>query len=244
MTVEADTARIFRAAASDLRTQDGVVAPHEVGFVGYCGPDGSTIGLSVSSTKHGSRLLVRWRQHPQLRELQIENPTGDVSIHDPASASALLIRIAAALDETVTTPTRARDRAALELCAALGSSWACIRGRRNAIRMNSVRIWAATSITPPILRIGRPHGRVESLLREFTQGYRTTRANMNLLPEGGSTGGPNERFELAGRMDMMRFSEDGDVVEAMRQVAAARSLAHPVLRPAERIEAILSEAGA
>lgn len=245
MTVEADTARIFRAAAADLRVQNAPVVANEVGFVRYCGPDGSTIGMSVSKIKGRTRLLVQWSQRPQLRQLEIGDPTGDVTFGDVASASALLIRIAASLDETETQPPRPRDRAALELCAAIGSAWACIRGRTGPVTMNSVRIWAATSMTPPVLRIGRPHGAVESLLRQFVSGYRTTRADMNLQPKSAAfPGGPTECFELSGKMDMLRFSEDGGIVEAMRQIATARSLAHPVHRPADRIEAALAEAGA
>lgn len=243
MTVEADTARIFRHAAGSLSVQNSQVRPEEVGFRRYRTENGSTLCMDLRDGRMGRMLVVQWRQEPQLRELEIASPIGIDDVDTPESAASALVRIASAMDGDRSRPIRTRDRRAIELCAAIGSVRGCLQPARGTPKAESLRVWAGTIVTPPFLRFDRRLGALERSLMPFMEGYRTTRANMNLQPSS-SLGIQKERFELSGAMENIRCPAGGGVVEAMRQVSLARSLAHPVLRPIETIDAALAEAGA
>jgi hypothetical protein len=243
MTVEADTARIFRHAAEVLTVQDSPVRPEEVGFRRYRTGSGSTLCMDLRDDRMGRRLVVQWRQEPQLRELEVASPIGIDDVATPESAASALLLIASSMDGDRSRPVRTRDRKAIELCAAIGSVRGCLQPARGMPKTESLRVWAGTSVTPPFLRFDRRLGALERSLMRFIDGYRTTRANMNLQPSS-SLGVQKERFELSGAMEIMRCPAGGGVVEAMRQVSLARSLAHPDLRPIEAIDAALAEAGA
>lgn len=244
MTTEADTARIFRHAATSLTLQDTPIRPEEVGMRRFRAGDGSTICMALHDDRMGRRLIVQWRQQPQLREMDVQSPIGIRSITTPEDAAEALIAIASTMDNGRSGPMRDRDRKTLALCAAICSVKGCLQPRRDgSTTRNRLRIWAATGVTPPFLRMDRDGRSFERHLAPFIEGFRTTRATMVLQPSS-SMGIQKERFTLSGIMDMIECSTDGGVVEAMRQVAVARSLADPSLRAIEMIDAALAEAGA
>lgn len=251
MTVEADTARSFRKAASELVCDNSNVLPHEVGFHRYGTGDGSKILLSDDKLKGRRTILVQWREQTMLRQLRIVDPIGIGRVDEVGSTAMSLMAIADALDTFVSQPKRAADGKLLSMCAAVASVQGHLDGTTSVA--GQVRIWAATAVSAPSMSMGRRHARLNEFLSRLLHdgerredptrpGYRTTRASMILLTPITSQIG--ERFELRGIMDVTSFQSGGGAMEAMRQTNLARSLAHPTRRPGIIIDEALRIAGA